>query len=133
MVWIDKCFFSLLTHDHFVEPKTEKYKIYFLVTKRSQKLNPTRFSEPRIPHFGWCHFLVLTHDHFIKLRAKKRKNTVFGYKNFLIRTPKRFEICNFQAKSFGQHKFYHLETKPKITQSPTDITIKNVYSNCVEL
>eukprot|EP00493_Phyllostaurus_siculus_P020506 UN20831 len=36
----------LLTHDRFIEPKAEKQKIQRLVTKRGQKSNPSRFSEP---------------------------------------------------------------------------------------
>ena len=41
-----------LSHDHFVQPKAEKRKIPFLVTKRGQKFNPIKFSDPQPRNCG---------------------------------------------------------------------------------
>ena len=47
-----------LSHDHFIKPKAQERKIPFLVTKRSQKINLTRFSDWRTPNCGWFHLLL---------------------------------------------------------------------------
>ena len=83
----------LLIYNHFIKPKAEKRNIPFLITKRSQKFNPTRFSDPRPPNCLQFHLLLLPqHD---------RNTEIFG-------GPKRFEMCNFQAKSFGPLIFRNL-------------------------
>ena len=63
----------LLSHDHFIEPKAEKEKIPFLVTKSGQKSNLTRFSDPQPPNCGWFHLLLLIYDHFIDAKIEKYK------------------------------------------------------------
>ena len=57
----------------FYRAKSWKREIWFLVTKRGQEFNPTRFSESRPSHCRWFDLIFLTHDHFIKPKAEKRK------------------------------------------------------------
>ena len=42
----------LWTYDHFINPKPEKRKLQFLVTKRGQKSYPICFFDPRPPNCG---------------------------------------------------------------------------------
>ena len=63
----------LLSHNHFIEPKAEKEKIPFLVTKSGQKSNLTRFSDPRPPNCEWFHLLFLIYDHFIDAKIEKHR------------------------------------------------------------
>ena len=40
------------SQNHFVQPKAEKCKIQFLVTKRGQKFNTIKFSDPQPRNCG---------------------------------------------------------------------------------
>ena len=85
--------FFFLTQEHFIEPKAEKRKIQFLVTKRSQKFHLKKYSEPRPPNCGWFHLLFLINDHFmifIKPKADKRKRPFLVTKRDQKFNPIRF-------------------------------------------
>ena len=64
---------QLNTNYEYIQPKAEKQKIQCLVTKRTKKFNPTRFSESWSLYFGWFHLLFFSHDHFVQPKAEKRK------------------------------------------------------------
>ena len=116
--------------------KTEKRKIPFSVTKRSQNSYPICFCDPRPPNCGWFHLLFLTHDHFIKPKAEKRKIPFLVTK----RGRKSYPICLFDPRPpyCGWFHFlfltydHFIEPKPEKRKIPFLVTKRGQNSNLIE-
>ena len=80
--------FSLfLNHDHLVEPKAENRKIPFLITKRGQKLNSIRFSDPQPRNCGLFDLLFLIHDQphqQVKVQNLAKHEQIFDKNHVLL-------------------------------------------------
>ena len=68
--------FFFLTQEHFTEPKAEKHKIQFLVTKRSKNLIRQNIlsRDPQIVDGFICYFLFMT-----ILSSQKLKNAKYSF------------------------------------------------------
>ena len=66
--------FYSLAHHQFMDVKSEKHKMHFLVKNRVKiPVSLTRFSEPQPIYLEWFRLLILSYDHFVKPKAENYK------------------------------------------------------------